>query len=204
MNWDLQKLYKGFDDPDYLRDIKVFQDLTAALLDRARALDIGVDRLEDILRDAQSMTALEMKTFFYALLTLAADANNGPARAAYDRLMPSINQVEQFYSALSARLEKADLESLTASSPLIKEHSYLLHKLKRSAAHVIDPALEPTVLKMQLTGGSAWSQLRDQLDSNLMIDFELEGRNERLPFPPFAAWRIAPMVRYAGAPMRRN
>ena len=121
MNWDLQNLYNGFDDPDYLRDIKVFQDLTAALLDRARALDIGVDRLEDILRDAQSMTALEMKTFFYALLTLAADANNGPARAAYDRLMPSINQVEQFYSALSARLEKADLESLTASSPLISQ-----------------------------------------------------------------------------------
>lgn len=181
MNWDLQKLYKGFDDPAYLGDVKAFQDLTATLLERAQTLDIGVDTLEDILHDAQSMTALEMKTFFYALLTLAADANNGSARAAYDRLMPAINQVEQFYSALSARLESADLESLTASSPLVKEHSYLLRKLKRGAAHVIDPTLEPAVLKMQLTGGSAWSQLRDQLDSNLMIDFECEGRNERLP-----------------------
>lgn len=182
LNWDLKKLYADFDDPQYMKDIEEFQTLTEALLSRARVFAGGADELAKLLRDAAHMKALLMKTFFYAQLTLAADANSEPARATYDRLMPVLNLAEQFYSALSMKIGQIDnLDDLIQSDSLLEEHAYLIQKLAKGATHVIDPALEPVVLRMQLTGGSAWSQLRDQLDSNHLIDFEVDGNVEHLP-----------------------
>ena len=182
MNWDLKKLYDGFEDPKFMSDVIDFQTLAEALLAKTDAFDGSAAALADILRDASTMAALQIKTCSYAQLTLAADANNGPARAAYDRLMPVNNLCRQFYSALSRRIgEIGDLEALLRRDAFLEAHAYLIRRLRAQAAHVIDPALEPVVLRMQLTGGNAWVQLRDQLDSNLMIDFEMNGRMERLP-----------------------
>ena len=88
----------------------------------------------------------------------------------------------QLNSALSRYLGGADdLEAQIGSNSLLAEHTFMLRELKKDAAHVIDPAVEPAVLKMQMTGGTSWEQLRDQLDSNLMIPFEQDGREVQLP-----------------------
>ena len=102
--------------------------------------------------------------------------------SAMTRLRPINNRLSEIYSALSAKLAGAEsLDALIDSTPLLREHAYLLKTLKRDAAHVIDPALEPVVLKMQLTGGAAWEQLRDQLDSNHTVEYSLNGETSTLP-----------------------
>ena len=167
MNWDLTRLYRGFDDPAYDRDIEDCRALAERLL-----ADGGSMPLEAVIEALKELSALSLKTWAFAQLTLAADANCAPAMAATGRVLPVLNRAKEVYSALSLRLRDADIEGLCAGSPLLKEHAYLLKVLKRDAAHVIDPALESVVLKMQLTGGSAWVQLRDQLEANLTADYE--------------------------------
>ncbi len=182
MTWDLSKMYAGFDDPAFLRDMEALRTGADDAVEQARGMELTVPALEEVLRASEKLMTLADMTMSFSYLTLATDANCEPAMAAYSRLLPVMNRLEEAASALSAKLGKAeDLDALIEQSDLLKAHAFLLKKYQRNARHVIDPALEPTVLKMQLTGGSAWEQLRDQLDANHMVDIEIDGEMKQLP-----------------------
>ena len=182
MTWDLSKLYAGFDAPEFLSDIEALKRAADASVEQARGMEVSVPALETAVRLASETVTLAIKTMSFAQLTLAADANCEPAMAAYARLLPIMNRLEEANSALSARLGTADdLDALIEQSDLLKAHAFMLKRLQKNAKHVIDPALEPTVLKLQMTGGSAWEQLRDQLDANHMVELELDGEKKSLP-----------------------
>ena len=144
--------------------------------------DAPAENLAAVVRAMQSAAGLQIKISEFAYLTLAVDANCEPARAFYSRVIDLNAEWAQLNSALSRYLGGADdLEAQIESNSLLAEHAFMLRELKKDAAHVIDPAVEPAVLKMQMTGGTSWEQLRDQLDSNLMIPFEQDGREVQLP-----------------------
>jgi len=182
MTWDLTKLYASFDAPEFLSDIEELKQTAEAAVDQARNMQVSVPALEDAIRMNTKAATLATKTLSFAQLTLAADANCESAMAAYARLLPVMNRLEEATSAMSAKLGPVeDLDALIEGSELLKAHAFLLRRLKENAKHVIDPALEPTVLKMQMTGGNAWEQLRDQLDGNHMVDITVDGEARSLP-----------------------
>ena len=200
MNWDLEKLYPAFDAPEFLSDVEALRQTADAAVEQARSMPLTAAALEEAVNMASKMATLATKTMSFAQLTLAADANCEPAMAAYARLMPIMNRIEEAASALSAKLGSVeDLEALIAESDLLRAHAFLLRKYKENARHVIDPALEPTVLKMQMTGGSAWEQLRDQLDANHMVEIELDGEMQSLPLS-----QVRGMANSADADLRRR
>ena len=182
MKWDLSKLYAGFDAPEFLNDVEELKKTADEAVEQARGMALTVPALEAALRTSEKVATLATKTMSFVQLTLAADANNESAMAAYTRLLPVMNRLEEGTSALSAKLGQAeDLDALIEGSDLLKQHAFLLKQLQRNARHVIDPALEPVVLKMQMTGGSAWEQLRDQLDSNHTVEYTLDEETKTLP-----------------------
>ena len=184
MNWDLSKLYSGFDDAKLAEDTAAAFSLLAEIRSDIAALpaENAAEPLAAILKKLQEATRLQIKTGNFAMLTLAVDSNCEPARAFYDRVIEMSIEATQVSSAMSRYLGGVeDLDALIAGNPMLEEHAFLLRELKNSAGHVIDPALEPVVLKMQMTGGNAWEQLRDQLDANLLIPFEKDGKVENLP-----------------------
>lgn len=184
MNWDLSKLYSGFDDPKLIADAGAAFEQVASIRAMIAKLpgDAPAENLAAVVRAMQSAAGLQIKISEFAYLTLAVDANCEPARAFYSRVIDLNAEWAQLNSALSRYLGGADdLEAQIESNALLAEHAFMLRELKKDAAHVIDPAVEPAVLKMQMTGGTSWEQLRDQLDSNLMIPFEQDGREVQLP-----------------------
>ena len=184
MNWDLSKLYAGFDDKRLHADLAEAFAKTADLQRSIVALsdDGSADALTAVIEDMKTVADLQTKVGSFTFLTLSVDSNCEPARAFYERFIQLNIEWEQVHSALSRYLGGVDdLDALIQGHPVLEEHAFMLRELKAAAAHTIDPALEPVVLKMQMTGGSSWEQLRDQLDSNLMIPFEKDGKEELLP-----------------------
>ena len=200
MTWDLSKLYAGFDAPAFISDVEALKKAADAAVEQARGLELTVPALEAAIRASSELMDLSTRTMSFTWLTLAADANCEPALAAYAKLLPTMKRIEEASSALSARLGACDdLEALIGQSELLKAHAFMLRRMKQNAAHVIDPALEPTVLKMQMTGGSAWEQLRDQLDANHMVSVEVDGEMKSLPLSA-----VRGMANSADADVRRR
>ena len=174
MNWDLSKLYSGFNDEQLLADTSAALEKLSALRTSIAALpgDNAAENLAAIIADLQEIITLQIKVGSFTFLTLAVDANNEEARAYQGRVIEMNIESAQVNSALSRYLGSIeDLDALISGNSVLEEHAFLLKEFKENAAHTIDPALEPTVLKLQMTGGTAWEQLRDQLDANLIIPF---------------------------------
>ena len=177
--WDLSYLYKGFEDETFRRDLASLEDETKRL--KAILDDESLspkNRLEKYLDEDEKFSARVDALANFIMCTQAADATNEAADAVNDQLMNAFTSMELLSSALTrfiAGLE--DLEAIIAASPKLQTVAFALREMKDEAKHLLPPEAEPWMLEMQLSGGNAFSQLRDKLDSTLSVDY----RDEPLP-----------------------
>jgi len=183
MKWDLTKIYQqGLDDSQFLSDLRAIIPEAEAIRTLIAGDSDALPMLREVIARLQALLTQAEKAGSLIFLTLATDAENEQALSLYDSLMEAQVELKRVSSALSKRLAEIDsLEELIASDPLLHEHAFMLRTHKKEAAHTIDPILEPHVLKMQMTGGQAFSQLRDMLDATLIIDLNTGGETEQLP-----------------------
>ena len=177
--WDLSYLYKDFDDKAFRSDLASLKEdveKSVALLEDASLTPL--DRLEKAVTGSEAMSARVDRLANFIQCTLAVDATNEKANVAMDQLMDAFTALELASSALTRCVaETENLEQLIASSDILRPAAFALREMKEKAAHLIPPEIEPWILEMQLSGGEAFSQLRDKLDSTLVVDY----RDEKLP-----------------------
>ena len=79
-----------------------------AAVDQARNMEVSVPALEDAIRLNTKAATLATKTMSFAQLTLAADANCEPAMAAYARLLPVMNRLEEAMETIDRKAPLAE------------------------------------------------------------------------------------------------
>ncbi len=178
--WDLSFLYKGFEDEAFQADLKRLPEAIAeekAILESELPVQKKLEKLMDA---SEALSALFDRLFSFAGLTLATDANNGTAQQYEDKLSIIANDASLVDSAITRFVGGIEnLEEIIAASKKLQPVAFALREMKQSAAHTIPAEIEPWMLQMKLSGGSAFSQLRDKLDSTHTVDF----RGESLPLP---------------------
>ena len=173
-NWDLTVFYKDFDDPEFKDDLarlpKEIDAFTAAI---AAPAEDEVEKLVSLVHQEEALSNLFERLSLMIGLTLSVDANNKAANAAMAPLMRAVMGSSLASNAFSRYL--ASLENLDAiidADDELKARAFALREAAEDAKHQLPEALEKPVLKMQLSGGEAFSQLRDKLDATLLVDYD--------------------------------
>ena len=173
-NWDLTVFYKDFDDPEFKDDLarlpKEIDAFTAAI---AAPAEDEVRKLVSLVHQEEALSKLFERLSMMVELNFAVDANNKPANAALAPLMRAYMDSSLAANAFSRYL--ASLENLDAiidADDELKARAFALREAAENAKHQLPEALEKPVLKMQLSGGEAFSQLRDKLDATLLVDYD--------------------------------
>lgn len=173
-NWDLTVFYKDFDDPEFKDDLarlpKEIDAFTAAI---AAPAEDEVEKLVSLVHQEEALSNLFERLNLMIGLTLSVDANNKAANAAMAPLMRAVMGSSLASNAFSRYL--ASLENLNAiidADDELKARAFALREAAEDAKHQLPEALEKPVLKMQLSGGEAFSQLRDKLDATLLVDYD--------------------------------
>ena len=173
-NWDLTVFYKDFDDPEFKDDLarlpKEIDAFTAAI---AAPAEDEVEKLVSLVHQEEALSNLFERLSLMIELTLSVDANNKAANAAMAPLMRAVMGSSLASNAFSRYL--ASLENLDAiidANDELKARAFALREAAEDAKHQLPEALEKPVLKMQLSGGEAFSQLRDKLDATLLVDYD--------------------------------
>ncbi len=183
MQWDLTRLYKSFDDPAFAADMAAAEKMTgelAAMFSSPKADDL--EQLKSLISAFNALQEVTAKLRSYVSLTLSTEAENEEALAVNDRMQSFFVRIRQQYSAFNRYVGSLEnLEEMIGKDDLLSEHAFMLRETAAEARHTIDPALEETVLKLRLTGSSAWSQLRGTLESTVMVDYEDNGEKKQLP-----------------------
>ena len=178
--WDLSFLYKGFEDEAYLSDLAKWPEMIA---EQKTLLDSDIptqEKLEKLMDASEAMSALADRLYGFTSLTLATDASNGTAQQYEDKLALIANDASLVDSAITRFVGSiGNLEELIAASEKLQTVAFALREMKKDADHTIPAEIEPWMLQMRLSGGSAFAQLRDKLDSTHTVDF----RGETLPLP---------------------
>ena len=173
-NWDLTVFYKDFDDPEFKDDLarlpKEIDAFTAAI---AAPAEDEVEKLVSLVHQEEALSNLFERLSLMIELTLSVDANNKAANAAMAPLMRAVMGSSLASNAFSRYL--ASLENLDAiidADDELKARAFALREAAENAKHQLPEALEKPVLKMQLSGGEAFSHLRDKLDATLLVDYD--------------------------------
>lgn len=178
--WDLSFLYKGFEDEAFLADLAR---LPEAIAEQKAILEAELpvqEKLEKLMDADEALSCLMDRLFNFAGLTLATDASNGTAQQYEDKLSVIANDASLVGSAITRFVGSIDnLEEIIAASEKLQAVAFVLREMKQSAIHTIPAEIEPWMLQMRLSGGSAFSQLRDKLDSTHTVEY----RGQSLPLP---------------------
>ena len=173
-NWDLTVFYKDFDDPEFKDDLarlpKEIDAFTAAI---AAPAEDEVEKLVSLVHQEEALSNLFERLNLMIGLTLSVDANNKAANAAMAPLMRAVMGSSLASNAFSRYL--ASLENLDAiidADDELKARAFALREAAEDAKHQLPEALEKPVLKMQLSGGEAFSHLRDKLDATLLVEYD--------------------------------
>ena len=173
-NWDLTVFYKDFDDPEFKDDLarlpKEIDAFTAAI---AVPAEDEVRKLVSLVHQEEALSCLFERLSMMIELNFAVDANNKAANAALAPLMRANMDSSLAANAFSRYL--ASLENLDAiidADDELKARAFALREAAENAKHQLPEALEKPVLKMQLSGGEAFSHLRDKLDATLLVDYD--------------------------------
>lgn len=173
-NWDLTVFYKDFDDPEFKDDLarlpKEIDAFTAAI---AAPAEDEVKKLVSLVHQEEALSNLFERLSLMIELTLSVDANNKAANAAMAPLMRAVMGSSLASNAFSRYLASLEnLDAIIGADDELKARAFALREAAEEAKHQLPEALEKPVLKMQLSGGEAFSQLRDKLDATLLVDYD--------------------------------
>lgn len=173
-NWDLTVFYKDFDDPEFKNDLarlpKEIDAFTAAI---AAPAEDEVRKLVSLVHQEEALSCLFERLSMMIELNFAVDANNKLANAALAPLMRAVMDSSLAANAFSRYLASLDnLDAIIDADDELKARAFALREAAENAKHQLPEALEKPVLKMQLSGGEAFSHLRDKLDATLLVDYD--------------------------------
>ena len=173
-NWDLTVFYKDFDDPAFKADLGGLDASIAALTEAVAApCEDEAAKLTALVGQVEALSMTFERLMLMVELTLSVDAQNKPANAAMAPLMRSAMLMEQANNALGRYLSKLEnLSELVHSNETLSARAFALLEMAENAKHQLPEALEKPVMKMQLSGGQAFSHLRDKLDATLTVDYD--------------------------------
>ncbi len=176
--WDLSFMYRDFQDERIPADMDAVRRMANELRELL-ACDMGdTERLEALMRKGGELSTVMDRLGSYAYLTLAVDAHNTAAMQMVGRLQLMENELSLIMSDVTRYVGSiGDLEDVIARSEYLGSIAFALREMKDETRHLIPAEVEPWILDMKLSGGDAFSQLRDKLDASLLVDY----RGQQLP-----------------------
>ena len=189
--WDLSVFYQGFDDPALRQDIEELPHLLEKghrLLSQENEPSAKLAALIEVLEQVANRLS---KTFGYCQLTLSTDAENPTAFRYLDELTTLSVDVEILQSAFARYVGTVtDLPAMICGHEVLEKNAFILEEYAELCAHMLPPSLEKWMLRMSLSGGDAFSKLRDQLMGTHTVTLD----DKTLPLPAVRGMAYDPDV----------
>ena len=172
--WNLDPIYKGFDDPAFEADLNRAKELLAqytafagglAQADPAEALHKGIEM-------AEQLSALAGKLGLYASLRQSANTRDGEAASQMGRLMAVYSGMAAPEAAFKDWASKLpNLMELVEADDFLKDYGFLFSKMAESSRYLLPGRGEEIMARMELSGGNAWSDLQGYLTSTVPVTY---------------------------------
>ena len=202
--WDLTNVYPSLESKEFKNAIKEYKSLLGKLekfykskLSKASAktspkelgslLGKSVDQFNAIAELSGTINA-----YIYSFVT-----TNSRDKTAM-RLLSEYEQIEVRQSKITTQFRAwvgklgRKLDQAIEKNPSAEAHAFTLKETRDQAKYMMSEAEEILAAEMSLSGGNAFGKLQGTVTSQLTVDFELDGKTQKLPMPALINLRSHP------------
>ena len=181
MTWNLEIMYKGYDDPKYISDNQKVLEIIKEMNELVGKLDVNnaVSCIEQELKLEEELNKVLSELFSYSSLRASTNVNDYEALGEMGKLQMVLQETVAAGVAFTKFLKEVDLDKLAKDSELIKTYLFILKSNQETASHMLSDKEEVLASRLSLVGSRSWSDLQSQLTANLSI--KVEGFEENMP-----------------------
>ena len=172
--WNLDVIYRGFDDPAFAADMEKLGQLTRDYTAFAAELagQTPLDGLKKGIALEEALTELTAKLGEYASLRQSANTRDAEAGSRLGQVMQLISGAAGAQAAWREWVSKIpDLMTLVAGDETLKDYTFLFESLLRNSTHLLGSLGEQISAKLSMSGSSAWSDLQEYLTSTVPVSY---------------------------------
>lgn len=193
--WDLSNVYPSLESKefnaavaDYKKQIsaleKLFKNKFSKVNEKSKAKDLAplvgeaIDRINKI-------QTLSSTIFPYIYSFVTTDSRNKLAMKTLSEMEQASLPMSQLQTQFTAWLGKisSKLVDVSKLSKSAKEHAFMLKEAAEQSKYLMSEAEENLASELSLSGGNAFGKLQGTVTSQLSVDFELDGKVEKMPMP---------------------
>lgn len=172
--WNLEPIYKGFEDPAFEADMEKLSAIVKELPDFVEKLP-QMEVLEGLRGGVELLEKLEKtigKLALYASLRQAVDTRDTQAGSAMGRIMGIYSGVAAANAELEAWIAAVpNLQELAQEDEVLKEYGFVLKEIVDRSRYLLPSKAEAVMARMSLSGGDAWSELHQHLTSTVKVSY---------------------------------
>ena len=172
--WNLDPIYKGFDDPAFAADFAALKEQIVAFATFTEKLAScePLNGLREGIHLQEEISKLANRLGLYASLRQAANSRDSAAASQMGRIMAVVSEIavaEATFKDWAAKLP--NLMDLVRGDEDLKDYEFLFSKAADSSRYLLAGRGEEIMARMELSGGNAWSELQGYLTSTVKVNY---------------------------------
>jgi pepF/M3 family oligoendopeptidase len=202
--WDMTNVYPSLESKEFKIAIKKYKsalDEMEVFFKKASKADSKTEpkKLGKLLGESvDRFNALfelsnTINPYIYSFVT--TDSHNQNAMRAlseFEQMSVQASVLNTKFQAWVGTLGKAAIKKAAKTSDSAKAHEFALNEAAEQSKYLMSEAEEILAAELTLSGGNAFGKLQGTVTSQLSVDFELDGKTQKMPMPALINLRSHP------------
>ncbi|MBI5963165.1 MAG: M3 family oligoendopeptidase [Chloroflexi bacterium] len=202
--WDMTNVYPSLESKEFKTAIKKYKSLLDEMevfFKKASKADAKTEpkKLGQLLGESvDRFNALfelsnTIEPYIYSFVT--TDSRNKDAMRAlseFEQMSVQASVLNTKFQAWIGKLGKAAVKKAAKTNASAKTHEFTLNESVEQSKYLMGEAEEILAAELTLSGGNAFGKLQGTVTSQLTVDFELDGKAEKMPMPALINLRSHP------------
>lgn len=186
LNWSLKELYTSFESEEFKIDMDKLTSKINEFNEWANEIikdnnDILV-KLEEYIKRYSKLTELISKIDAFIELSISVNTKDAEALRYSDIFEKKLTHMVEASTKLERYISTIDnIDCIIERSELLKAHEYILKSIVEQSKYLLSDKEESIIANMKNTGSNAWSKLKDNLISSLMVEMREDDEVKEYP-----------------------
>ncbi|HEX3075926.1 MAG TPA: M3 family oligoendopeptidase [Lachnospiraceae bacterium] len=175
--WSLDILYKNYEDVAFTKDFQKLQDTIKEIKDFTGKLKENEyeQNLIKYVELFEQYNVLASRLGIYIELRQSTDTTDSETSSHLAKFHMVVSETAKEEAILQSYITSNDrLEEIVASNERLKGYTFLFKEMKKRSAHLLSEDVEEVIAKLNLSAGSAWSNMQQYLTSTVQVDYNGE------------------------------
>ena len=202
--WDLTNVYPSLESKEFKNAIKKYKTLLDEMevfFKKASKADSKTDpkKLGKLLGESvdrfNALFELSGTINSYIYSFISTDSRNKTAMrilSEFEQMSVQASVLNTKFQAWVGTLGKPAIKKAAKTNPSAKAHGFALNEAAEQSKYLMSEAEEILAAELTLSGGNAFGKLQGTVTSQLSVDFELDGKTQKMPMPALINLRSHP------------